>query len=123
MSKSKRLRRAEEKTCQSRQIIQKEIKKDRPLKTIKILNILKDSPHFVDCLAEDEIDRRQFNLSLLSLLSTLIPQKTLAVIGYRLESTRMKLKFSIHSDSKYSNGQAFPVSFYNFFIDLSAVGN
>lgn len=56
MSKSKRLRRAEEKTCQSRQIIQKEIKKDRPLKTIKILNILKDSPHFVDCLAEDEID-------------------------------------------------------------------
>ena len=55
MSKSKRIRRAEEKTCQSRKIIQKEIKKDKALKTIQILNILKDAPHFVDCLAEDEI--------------------------------------------------------------------
>ena len=56
MSKSKRLRRAEEKTCESRQIIKKEIKKDKPLETNQILNILKDSPHFVDCLAEDEIE-------------------------------------------------------------------
>ena len=55
MSKSKRIRRAEEKTCQSRKIIQKEIQKDKALKTIQILNILKDAPHFVDCLAEDEI--------------------------------------------------------------------
>ena len=56
MQKSKRQRRAEEKTCQSRKIIEKEIKKNRPIKTTTILTILKESPNFFGCLAEDQTE-------------------------------------------------------------------
>ena len=56
MSKSKRQRRAEEKTCKNRKIIKKEIQKNKPIKTSKILTILKDSPDFFGCLAEDQTE-------------------------------------------------------------------
>jgi len=56
MSKSKRQRRAEEKTCQNRKIIKTEIKKKRPIKTSTILTILKESPNFFGCLAEDQTE-------------------------------------------------------------------
>ena len=56
MSKSKRTRRAQTKTCQSRKIVKEEIEKNRPLKTSKILEILQNAPNFVGCFAEDEIE-------------------------------------------------------------------
>ena len=57
MSKSKRERRKEEeKTCESREIIKKEIQKNKPITTSKILKILKDCPNFFGCLAEDQTE-------------------------------------------------------------------
>ena len=56
MSKSKRQRRKEEKTCKNRKIIKKEIQKNKPITTSKILTILKDSPNFFGCLAEDQTE-------------------------------------------------------------------
>ena len=56
MSKSKRQRRNEEKTCKNRKIIKKEIQKNKPITTSKILTILKDSPNFFGCLAEDQTE-------------------------------------------------------------------
>ena len=56
MSKSKRQRRKEKEDCKSRKIIKKEIQKNKPITTTKILTILKDSPNFVGCLAEDQTE-------------------------------------------------------------------
>lgn len=55
MSKSKR-KRPKAEICQSSKILKKEIEKNRPLETIKILNILHDAPNFVACLAQDETE-------------------------------------------------------------------
>ena len=55
MQESKRAR-SKEKICQSNQILKKEIEKNRPLETIKILNILQGAPNFVGCLAQDETE-------------------------------------------------------------------
>ena len=56
MQESKRQRRAKEKTCENRKIIKKEIQKNKPIRTSKILTILKGSPHFFGCLAEDQTE-------------------------------------------------------------------
>ena len=56
MQESKRQRRAKEETCENRKIIKKEIQKNKPIRTSKILTILKNSPHFFGCLAEDQTE-------------------------------------------------------------------
>ena len=56
MSESKRKGRKEEKACKNRKIIKKEIQKNKPITTSKILTILKDSPNFFGCLAEDQTE-------------------------------------------------------------------
>ena len=56
MSESKRARRAQTKTCQSRKILKEEIEKNKPLETFKILEILQNAPNFVGCFAEDQIE-------------------------------------------------------------------
>ena len=55
MSKSKR-KRPKAKICQGNKILKTEIEKNRPLETIKILNILHDAPNFVACLPQDETE-------------------------------------------------------------------